>query len=586
MFVNELIIGRELMENEKTFKLCLTMAGAVSAGAYTAGVLDYLLETLELWEKAKVLNRSRGVNHPDYDHSIPMHQVEIDVMSGSSAGGISGSLTLLALADKNYKSINKENPNGIDNIFYRSWVEMADTKDSSTIDKLLGDKDLKEFGEVRSLLNTKAIDDIAAEAIRIREQREIPKYASDSLDVILTTTNLRGINFLVNFDGSRDSSKGTVITNHGGFFRYKLQNDKYKSGIPESEDELYYVLDISKKKHLQYLKDATLSTAAFPIGLRSREVAISSEYIKRYPKYLFNQSRGIEPLLPEGDIYTFNSVDGGVINNEPYGIALKVLKEKNPKSIEACRYGVIMIDPFPNKDKDVSKSGKSISSIAKGLLRSLRNQVMFNQEGILDALDLSDRTKFLIEPVRKIKKNGEWVRSKNDLASAPIGGFAGFLSRDFRAHDFQLGRKNCQDFLRYYFAIPSEEIETRLSIKPNAEIKERFEFSVPPMDVKGDKLFPIIPDMRVLRNFINKFDTETYGKDADIQVLPFPKLSISDFQNHYKSKIKNRIGLIVKYLLKNRFLSFLANFFYAKNAGYKFVKETIEKELAENDLLK
>lgn len=574
------------MENEKTFKLCLTMAGAVSAGAYTAGVIDYLLETLELWEKAKVINRSRGINHPDYNHSIPMHQVEIDVMSGSSAGGISGSLTLLALADKNYKSINKDNPNGIDNIFYRSWVEMADTKESSTIDKLLGDNDLKEFGEVRSLLNTKAIDDIADEAIRIREQREIPKYASDSLDVILTTTNLRGINFLVNFDGSRDSSKGTVITNHGGFFRYKLKNDKYKSGIPVSEDELYYVLDISKKKHLQYLKEATLSTAAFPIGLRSREVAISSEYIKRYPKYLFNQSKGIEPLLPEGDIYTFNSVDGGVINNEPYGIALKVLKEKNPKSIETCRYGVIMIDPFPNKDKDVSKSGKSISSIAKGLLRSLRNQVMFNQEGILDALDLSDRTKFLIEPVRKIKKNGEWVRSKNDLASAPIGGFAGFLSRDFRAHDFQLGRKNCQAFLRYYFAIPSEEIETRLSIKPSAEIKERFEFSVPPMDVNGDKLFPIIPDMRVLRSFNNKFDTETYGEDADIQDLPFPKMSFSEFENRYKSKIKKRIGLIVKYLLKNRFLSFLANFFYAKNAGYKFVKETIEKELAENDLLK
>lgn len=574
------------MENEKTFKLCLTMAGAVSAGAYTAGVIDYLLETLELWEKAKVINRSRGINHPDYDHSIPMHQVEIDVMSGSSAGGISGSLTLLALADKNYKSINKDNPNGIDNIFYRSWVEMADTKESSTIDKLLGDNDLKEFGEVRSLLNTKAIDDIADEAIRIREQREIPKYASDSLDVILTTTNLRGINFLVNFDGSRDSSKGTVITNHGGFFRYKLKNDKYKSGIPVSEDELYYVLDISKKKHLQYLKEATLSTAAFPIGLRSREVAISSEYIKRYPKYLFNQSKGIEPLLPEGDIYTFNSVDGGVINNEPYGIALKVLKEKNPKSIETCRYGVIMIDPFPNKDKDVSKSGKSISSIAKGLLRSLRNQVMFNQEGILDALDLSDRTKFLIEPVRKIKKNGEWVRSKNDLTSAPIGGFAGFLSRDFRAHDFQLGRKNCQAFLRYYFAIPSEEIETRLSIKPSAEIKERFEFSVPPMDVNGDKLFPIIPDMRVLRSFNNKFDAETYGEDADIQDLPFPKMSFSEFENRYKSKIKKRIGLIVKYLLKNRFLSFLANFFYAKNAGYKFVKETIEKELAENDLLK
>ncbi|MGO3181301.1 MAG: patatin-like phospholipase family protein [Aequorivita sp.] len=574
------------MENEKTFKLCLTMAGAVSAGAYTAGVIDYLLETLDLWEKAKEINRSRGIDHPDYDHSIPMHQVEIDVMSGSSAGGISGSLTLLALADKDFKSYNKDNPSGENNMFYKSWVNMADTSGSSTMDKLFENNDLKEFGEVRSLLNTKAIDVIADEAIRIREQRKIPNYASDSLDVILTTTNLRGINFLVNFDGSRDGSNGTVITNHGGFFRYKLKNDKYKAGIPKSEDELYYVLDISNEKHLRYLKDATLSTAAFPIGLRSREVAISSEYIKRYPKYLFNQSKGIEPLLPKGNIYRFNSVDGGVINNEPYGIGLKVLKEKNPKSIEDCKYGVIMIDPFPNKDHDVAESGKSILDIAGGLLRALRNQVMFNQEGILDALDLSDRTKFLIEPVRKIEVNGKWVRPKNDLASAPISGFAGFLSRDFRAHDFQLGRKNCQAFLRYYFAIPSEDIEKRLSISPSEGIKERYQFAVPAMDVNGEKFFPIIPDMRVLRNFNNQVDIEKYGKDANIKEFPYPKLSFSEFESRYKSKIKGRIGGVVKYLLKNRFLSFLANFFYAKSAGYKFVKKTLEEELGENDLLK
>lgn len=574
------------MENEDTFKLCITMAGAVSAGAYTAGVLDYLIETLDLWEKAKEKNRNLGITHPDYDHTIPMHQVELDVLSGSSAGGISGSLTFMALADKHFRSYNKDNPTGTNNIFYKSWVDMGNTAGESTVDKLLDTKDLKEYGEVRSLLNTQAIDIIANEALAVREQRKIPNYASNSLDVILTTTNLRGINFRVNFDESGDdTSKGTVITNHGGFFRYKLKNDKFPTGIPEKEDELYYVLDISNEKHIQYLKDATLSTAAFPIGLKSREVAISAEYIKRYPKYLFNKAKGIEPLLPEGEIYKFNSVDGGVINNEPYGIGLKVLKEKNPKSIENCRYGVIMIDPFPNKDHDVSKSGSNIASIAGGLLRALRNQVMFNQDGIMDALDMSNLTKFLIEPIRKIEKNGAWVRPKNDLASAPIGGFAGFLSRDFREHDFQLGRKNCQVFLRYYFAVTSEEMEKRLSLVPNSAIKDRYQFSFPPMDPNGKKFFPIIPDMRVLRNFDNQVDKINFGKDAEIEELPYPKLSFSEFEDRYKSKIKDRIGMIVKQLLKNRFLSFLANLFFAKNAGYKYVKEAIQKELGENDLL-
>ena len=32
------------------------MAGAISAGAYTAGVMDYLFEALESWQKAKDLD--------------------------------------------------------------------------------------------------------------------------------------------------------------------------------------------------------------------------------------------------------------------------------------------------------------------------------------------------------------------------------------------------------------------------------------------------------------------------------------------------------------------------------------------------
>src|SRR5690606_16577979 len=99
------------MENKK-FKLCLTMAGAVSAGAYTGGVLDYLLETLDLWEKAKNKNREMGENHPDYDQSIPMHDVEIDVISGASAGGITGTLSLLSVLDVHHRFVNESNPKG------------------------------------------------------------------------------------------------------------------------------------------------------------------------------------------------------------------------------------------------------------------------------------------------------------------------------------------------------------------------------------------------------------------------------------------------------------------------------------------
>ncbi|MBX2827926.1 MAG: hypothetical protein KTR22_07170 [Flavobacteriaceae bacterium] len=579
------------MSDQKKFKLCITMAGAVSAGGYTAGVLDYLLETLELWEQAKDKNRKLGKDHPDYDTSIPMHDVEIDVISGSSAGGISGTLTMLALANKNHKGFGEKNPNGDNNVFYKSWVEMADDNQSDTLEKLLNTRDLEEHDEIRSLLNTEAIEVIADKALSIDEQRSVPAYASKSLDLILTTTNLRGVNFRVNFDGnSNTSSGGTVITNHGGFFRYKLTNDQFAPGIPKkgsgNDDDLYYVLDFKEDKDMEYLKGATLSTAAFPIGLKSRKISISSEYIKRYPRYLFGTSDGITPIIPEGENYTFNSVDGGLINNEPYGIGLKMLREKNPNHFKEGKYAVLMIDPFPNKDQDVEETGSSILKIAGGMFKALRNQVMFNQDGIIDALSLEDRTKFLVEPIRKVENDqGKWVRAKSDLAAAPISGFAGFLSKKFRAHDFQLGRRNCQSFLRYYFAVPEDKIESRLCHKAEKEAMDRFQFMVPPRDPNGNKFFPIIPDMRVLSNFDEKVDLATYGKDAFIELLPYPKLSFSRFEKKYKKRIKTRIGKISKGLIGSNFLGSLANFFFIKKRGYKTVANGIKDSLGSFDLL-
>jgi len=38
------------------------MAGAVSAGAYTAGFIDYLFEVLELWEEQKTIIREKKKN--------------------------------------------------------------------------------------------------------------------------------------------------------------------------------------------------------------------------------------------------------------------------------------------------------------------------------------------------------------------------------------------------------------------------------------------------------------------------------------------------------------------------------------------
>jgi hypothetical protein len=50
-----------------TFKLAINMPGAISAGAYTAGVLDFLTEALDAWYEAK------------RDHEcVPAHDISIE----------------------------------------------------------------------------------------------------------------------------------------------------------------------------------------------------------------------------------------------------------------------------------------------------------------------------------------------------------------------------------------------------------------------------------------------------------------------------------------------------------------------------
>lgn len=573
------------MEEDKKFKISIAMAGAVSAGAYTAGAMDYLLETLSIWERAKQKNRALGANHSDYDRSIPMHDVEIDVISGASAGGITGSLTLLNLVDQNFEHVNKDNPYGRNNRFYQGWVEMADDIQYTTFERMLFTDDLKKGEKPESLLNSASIDSIADSALHIKEVQHYPAYISNSLDLVLTTTNLRGVNFQIDFGGSTQG--GTVITSHAGFFRYRLANENFPEGVPEDRNSLYYVLNLENEEDMGYLKNATLSTAAFPIGLKSREVSIAGEYVNRYPQYLFGHKKGITPLLPKDVNYKFNSIDGGLINNEPFGIAMKITKEKNKRQVKKDQYAVIMIDPFPNQDNSVEYTNppRDILSVLKGMFKALRNQVMFNQDGLLDALELSDRTKFLIAPVRKEIINGEWKRAKSDLATAPLSGFAGFLDRSLRHHDYYLGRQNCQSFLRYYFAVTEENIEQRLFYEPSEEVKKRFVYNEVKGDENSERLFPIIPDLRQLDNKNDISDTVTFGEDAKLQYPEFPILSREQFTIRYKKPVTKRIEVLINRFADNFWITILNRLILRKKV-YKFLEKTIVDKLKDTGLMK
>ena len=104
------------MRTKPTFRIGLCMAGAVSAGAYTAGVVDYLFEVLNRWEERKE-NQIPGT---------PSHNVMIDVIGGASAGGMTAVIAA-ASALRKFNPVTMDTPEEerCKNPLYDSWVNMT-----------------------------------------------------------------------------------------------------------------------------------------------------------------------------------------------------------------------------------------------------------------------------------------------------------------------------------------------------------------------------------------------------------------------------------------------------------------------------
>ena len=77
-----------MADSKNVYEIGLAMAGAISAGAYSAGVVDFLFQALHEWELAKR-------DDPD---TVPNHSVCVRAAAGASAGSITAALAAVAVA--------------------------------------------------------------------------------------------------------------------------------------------------------------------------------------------------------------------------------------------------------------------------------------------------------------------------------------------------------------------------------------------------------------------------------------------------------------------------------------------------------
>jgi hypothetical protein len=440
----------------RTFELALVLGGTVSAGAYTAGALDFLIEALDSWTQLRDANNS----------AAPRHNVVLRVITGTSGGGVCAAIAGRALAYE-FDPIARSTPVGSQvtgNPFYDTWIKTL------SLDRFLDTSDIGR--DVTSLLNGAAIDLGARNIVEFTGKG--PKrrsWIAAPLRIILTLTNLRGIPFRLDFEDGRSES----YVNHADFIRYALVYPNQP--IPEFRpDELTLGFDGERLPQAGSWEEFSLfarATAAFPAGFPPRALSRpTAQYRWRVvlrapldPAAAFSGEPSYSVLLPdwqalvpEGasdvpDDYHFLAIDGGTTDNEPIELARTALcgiRGSDPRDPHEANRAVLLIDPFAGKSQLGPEGLTSFANILGAISSALTQQTRYDSRDLVLAADQHVFSRFMLTPQLGTKLGGQAI------ASAGLSAFIGFACPDFMRYDYLLGRKNCQDFLRSSFLLAND----------------------------------------------------------------------------------------------------------------------------------
>jgi hypothetical protein len=450
--VNYSVFGRMNMPSPRGFELGIVMAGAISAGAYSAGVMDFLIEALDAYEDAKKQDGWDG----------PVHDMRIPVMAGASAGGMTAAISALHIFHGlAHVWPGEPVPAKRDNRLYSSWVS------DISIEALLATTDLENGGDkqgLKSALCCDVLDGIVKDAFLLngapRARNWIGRGEDRSLRVMLTLTNMRGVPYSFSLFGSHSTDKYGML-NHGDYLDFTI-------GIAPQPSDLSHALDIrdTTTPRWDLFRTAALATGAFPGGLAPRIIdrpAADYQHSERvgYDDPATQCFVGICPddAFPDKENYRFVSVDGGTVDNEPLELARRYLSgggHNDPNGGLANR-AVVLIAPFPNyRQPPPSDEDDKLVHILPLLASALIEQARFKPDELDKAANDKIFSRFMISPIRPAGRNPK--AEKYPIACGALGGFSGFLHESFRRHDYLLGRRNAQAFLRWNFALPETNI--------------------------------------------------------------------------------------------------------------------------------
>ena len=442
-----------------TFEIALVLGGTVSAGAYTAGALDFLIEALDSWNDAQ-----------DAAAAVPRHKVVLRVIAGTSGGGVNAAIAGRALA-YDFPHVARATPlaTAAGNPFYQTWVN------GLTLDGMLQTSDLDPPGATPvSLLDGGAIDQAAAGAIAFTRPALKPRrWLAEPLRLIVTLTNLNGIAYRIGFgevtlpDGSTVDLRESYV-DHADYARFAVVYPGQAFDAPRPDEQ---VLGFGEAQLAQAIDwpsfgQFAMGTAAFPIGFPPRRLSRPLDHYRyrvvAVPGDANPDATAWLPLVPDWaaiqdwggglpDTYQFLAVDGGATDNEPIELARTALAGiggRNPRDGMQANRGVVLIDPFAGANAMAPPLTMALPDLVGSLVTALTQQTRYDTRDLLLAACPDVYSRFMITALRDTKVGDP------ALATAGMSAFIGFACAAFRRHDYLLGRKNCQDFLRSQFVLP------------------------------------------------------------------------------------------------------------------------------------
>jgi hypothetical protein len=469
------------------FEVALACAGATSTAAYTAGVLDFIYEALDCWHEQRAKDPT----------SVPSHNVLVRAMVGTSGGGMALAIAA-AHATRTFPPVRaddvktylqdteaKKRPTQEAlkrlhaNPFFASWVlgidamKGLDPETGAPLPGLLApDKMPRDSLQMASVLNCTIIDRLAVSAITTGKPNgpDTPRaWLADPLEVRLTATNLNGAPYSISFGGTdlvqtfllgRDEmafgveTLGTRPADLAGLPNVAPACPPDCIFLPQSETRT--------SEGWSLLGQSAMATGALPVVLRQRKLAQDKDvYVWRTITYSEDQMTVWAPPWWSGESQKleFTASDGGFTHDPPFEHARKRLaglEGRNPRDGDKANRALILIDPLlgTEKRRPTRDLGEALMALISAPMEQTRLDAVRDMRA---AENKRAYSRFMIAPRRSHPSapKAEKLRGSFALVAAGARAFLGFMHVSYRAHDFMLGRRNAQKFLRDAFCLPA-----------------------------------------------------------------------------------------------------------------------------------